>query len=51
MAPRSVRRLETWLWTGPVGHLIAGVMDWLVAVTGWLAYALRRRIARARKRR
>ena len=23
-----VERLETWLVTGPVGHLLGGVLDW-----------------------
>jgi hypothetical protein len=21
------RRLETWLWTGPLGHLVGGALD------------------------
>src|SRR4051794_22697568 len=25
---RSVERLATWLVTGPLGHLVAGVLDW-----------------------
>jgi hypothetical protein len=27
-----VRRAETWLWTGPVGHLVGGALDFLVAL-------------------
>jgi hypothetical protein len=23
-----------WLYTGPLGHLVAGVVDWLVLVAG-----------------
>jgi hypothetical protein len=23
-----VERLETWLYTGPVGHLVGGTLDW-----------------------
>ena len=33
------RRLETWLWTGPVGHLVGGALDLLQA----LAYRRKRR--------
>ena len=30
-------RLETWLVTGPVGHLAAGAVDWLALLSryGW----------------
>jgi hypothetical protein len=37
------QRAETWLWTGPVGHLLGGALDFLQALT---RYAL----ARARGR-
>jgi hypothetical protein len=37
------RRAEAWLWTGPVGHLVGGSLDFLGAL---LAYVL----ARARDR-
>jgi hypothetical protein len=41
--PHRLRRAETWLWTGPAGHLLGGALD----VIGALArYAL----ARARGR-
>ncbi|HTB71262.1 MAG TPA: hypothetical protein VK707_09800 [Solirubrobacteraceae bacterium] len=26
-ALRRSRRLESWLWTGPVGHLLGGALD------------------------
>ena len=47
--PTRTRRLETWLWTGPVGHLIAGLLDWFQAVAVWLAHMVRRRVARGRR--
>jgi hypothetical protein len=44
--PRStspVKRFETWLWTGPLGHLVGGGLD--------LGHALARYLlARARSR-
>jgi hypothetical protein len=46
--PGPLRRLETWLWTGPAGHLVAGLLDWFQAVAVWLAHAARRRVARRR---
>ncbi|HUN77716.1 MAG TPA: hypothetical protein VMU32_02230 [Solirubrobacteraceae bacterium] len=34
--PRSgvpaLRRLERWLWTGPVGHLVGGALDFAGAL-------------------
>src|SRR5271154_4711626 len=39
------KRLETWLWTGPVGHLAGGAVDFAEALAGYLlARALRRTI-------
>ncbi|MFI4989682.1 MAG: hypothetical protein ACHQHO_02035 [Solirubrobacterales bacterium] len=38
---RARRRLETWLWTGPVGHLLGGGLD---VAEGMLSY-LRTRTA------
>jgi len=32
---RARKRLETWLWTGPVGHLLGGGLD---VAQGLLAY-------------
>jgi hypothetical protein len=29
---RASRRAETWLWTGPIGHLLGGGLDFLVAL-------------------
>jgi hypothetical protein len=47
-APRIARRLQTWLLTGPVGHFVAGALDFTAALT---RYALaRRRRRRAAKR-
>ncbi len=34
-----MRRLESWLWTGPLGHLLGGVIDFSLL----LARALVRR--------
>jgi len=46
MAPRSRTRLlrgaETWLWIGPVGHLVGGSLDFLEALSRYL-------LARARE--
>jgi len=42
-SPPPHRRAETWLWTGPVGHLLGGVLDFAQALG---RYAL----ARARGR-
>src|SRR5271157_1449586 len=46
--PRSTssrKRLETWLWTGPVGHLAGGALDFAGALARYLlARALRRTI-------
>jgi hypothetical protein len=40
------RRLETWLWTGPVGHLIGGTLDFGQALARYLLARARGRIAR-----
>jgi hypothetical protein len=33
LAPERTRhRLETWLWTGPVGHLLGGAIDFAEAL-------------------
>jgi hypothetical protein len=43
----AARRLEAWLWTGPVGHLVGGVLDFATVLTQHLiaryAPGLRRR--------
>jgi hypothetical protein len=31
-----LRRLAAWLVTGPLGHLVAGVIDWGVLLLRWL---------------
>ncbi|HEX5852867.1 MAG TPA: hypothetical protein VFY36_07235 [Solirubrobacteraceae bacterium] len=36
--PPLHRRVETWLWTGPVGHLLGGALDFLQALARY-AYA------------
>jgi hypothetical protein len=43
----ATRRLETWLWTGPAGHLVGGVLDF----AGALSRHLLARYAPARRRR
>jgi hypothetical protein len=30
--PTAARRLERWLWTGPVGHLVGGALDFAGAL-------------------
>jgi hypothetical protein len=40
------RRLETWLWTGPIGHFVGGGLDLLQAL---IAYRRKRRAAGARR--
>jgi hypothetical protein len=45
---RARRRLETWLWTGPVGHLLGGGLD---VVQGVLAYLRKRRAGGGRSSR
>lgn len=29
---RALIKLETWLWTGPIGHLLGGCLDFAVAL-------------------
>jgi hypothetical protein len=38
-----LKRLETWLWTGPVGHFAGGALDFAGALARYL-------LARARGR-
>jgi hypothetical protein len=42
------KRLEAWLWTGPLGHFVAGVIDWLIALA---RYAVERATRGRRRRR
>jgi hypothetical protein len=30
------KRLETWLWTGPAGHLVGGALDFLQALASYM---------------
>jgi len=40
------RRAESWLWTGPLGHLAGGAIDFLEALARyWIARARRARSA------
>jgi hypothetical protein len=39
----SANRLERWLWTGPVGHLIGGGLDLIEAYTRYAISRLRKR--------
>jgi hypothetical protein len=43
----ALLRLETWLWTGPLGHFVAGAIDWVTALARYGAD----RVLRARRRR
>jgi hypothetical protein len=33
--PRSRTRAEAWLWTGPLGHLLGGLLDLSGALIGY----------------
>jgi hypothetical protein len=39
-------RAETWLLTGPVGHLVGGTIDFLEALARYLLAWIREQIAR-----
>ena len=39
-------RLLARFYTGPVGHLVAGVMDWAELLARWNAHRLRERLKR-----
>jgi hypothetical protein len=44
---RRLRMLETWLWTGPVGHLLGGAVDFATVLARYFRMRLlRRRSAR-----
>jgi hypothetical protein len=34
--PRATRRTEAWLWTGPVGHLVGGSLDFAAALARYM---------------
>jgi hypothetical protein len=41
------RSLLAWLYTGPIGHLVAGVTDWVELLARWAwSRASRRRTSR-----
>jgi hypothetical protein len=42
-SPPARRRLEAWLWSGPVGHLVGGALDFLEALARYLLARLRGR--------
>jgi len=44
---RCARRIEAWLWTGPVGHLLGGALDVCEAL---LLYGLLPRLRRLHRR-
>jgi hypothetical protein len=45
--PPLLRDLETWLWTGPIGHLVGGSLDFGQALARYLlTRTLGRRSAR-----
>jgi hypothetical protein len=43
-------RFATWLVCGPLGHLAAGVTDWVILLVGWqrAEFQARRRATRPR---
>jgi hypothetical protein len=45
-APGPVRRMETWLWTGPLGHLLGGGVDFGQALARYLFARTRGRTVR-----
>ncbi|HTZ65762.1 MAG TPA: hypothetical protein VMB51_16810 [Solirubrobacteraceae bacterium] len=44
--PRPGRRFETWLWTGPAGHLLGGGADFVRALTRYFWARARGRAVR-----
>jgi hypothetical protein len=34
-------RLVAWYYTGPLGHLVAGIADWAQLLAGWKLQQLR----------
>ncbi|HEV2752378.1 MAG TPA: hypothetical protein VGV36_00945 [Solirubrobacteraceae bacterium] len=45
--PSHLTRAAAWLVTGPVGHLVAGVVDWVVLLVALLRERSRLGAARA----
>ncbi|MGA8365077.1 MAG: hypothetical protein WB709_11225 [Solirubrobacteraceae bacterium] len=48
--PPSPRHLETWFWTGPLGHLLGGGIDFSRALASYLLARLRARSTTYRKK-
>ena len=48
--PSAHRRLETWFWTGPLGHLLGGGIDFFRALAGYLLARFRARSTTYRKK-
>lgn len=44
MRSRLSDRVLAWLVTGPLGHLAAGVVDWVVLLVRWQSARLRDRL-------
>jgi hypothetical protein len=40
------RQIETWLWTGPLGHLVGGGLDFVRALARYLLARARGRAVR-----
>jgi len=40
------RRAETWLWTGPIGHLLGGALDLIEALARYALEQARDRALR-----
>jgi hypothetical protein len=51
MSLSALDRLRAWLLTGPIGHLVAGVADWVELLARWQFSRMRARVTRARARR
>ncbi|MGH2911617.1 MAG: hypothetical protein ACRDJ3_03985 [Solirubrobacteraceae bacterium] len=43
---RRAHRLETWLWTGPFGHLVGGMLDFTEALARYARFRLSDRASR-----
>ncbi|HLM85514.1 MAG TPA: hypothetical protein VK272_04920 [Solirubrobacteraceae bacterium] len=43
---RPHRRAQAWLWTGPIGHLLGGTLDFASALARYQLARARRRLAR-----
>ncbi|HEY4452604.1 MAG TPA: hypothetical protein VGN13_13535 [Solirubrobacteraceae bacterium] len=45
-SPSAARRAETWLWTGPLGHLLGGALDFAQALACYARARAHGRLAR-----